>query len=123
MESEKEFRMSFSGNSRVQLVHRARARFFVQPPADETGAMPDAVAGHAIESYLNHQSRIERLPMLGAPGAPTARAAGRRSGETRRLDQLLQDRQQSAPVGVGEARCESHVMQLAAAIVETEQQR
>jgi hypothetical protein len=51
--------------------------------------MTEAAAGHLVVADLDDELRLERKPLALLASVPTARTAGRLSGETGRLDQRL----------------------------------
>src|SRR5258706_16005557 len=64
--------------SRRQLVQLALVRVLVVAPADELGAVADAVPGDVVEVHLDDQLRSQALPhqlLIGLPAAPLAPAA------------------------------------------------
>src|SRR4051794_26506312 len=61
---------------RLQLVIAAVLRPLVGPPADERGAVPEAVALQVVIGDLHDALRAERLPREITPPVPATRRAG-----------------------------------------------
>src|SRR5690606_13989563 len=101
----------------------ALRRRLVRPPADDAGAVPEPAAAYVVVAHLDDQRRPQRLPVGAARRAPAARAAGRVAGEAGRLDQRLQAARQRGPLAGRDGRGEADVVEAAAVVVETEQQR
>src|SRR4029077_8863264 len=74
----------------LDLIERALPRRLVRPPAYEARAVTEAAAREMVVADLDHELRLERLPLAGALGRPAARTARRVAGESRRRDQNLQ---------------------------------
>src|SRR4051812_4287629 len=69
-----------------QLVEGAVARVLVLAPAQQKGAVAEAVLRRMVVAHLGDQDRLQRLPLLGAFVAPARWRARRLAGEARRLD-------------------------------------
>src|SRR5687768_9776702 len=59
----------------LQLIHPALPGRLVRAPAEQAGAVAEAVAGHLIVEYFDHQLGLERLPLGRSRGGPSAGAA------------------------------------------------
>jgi hypothetical protein len=82
-----------------------------------------AVAREVVVAHLHDQSRLDRLPLRRALGAPAAGPARGAAGEAGRLDQRLELRQERHAGGGREAGREADVMEQPIRVVEPEQER
>src|SRR6476620_2368650 len=85
--------------------------------------MAEAVAGDLVVAHLDHELRLQRLPLFGAFGAPAAWSSRRLAGKARRRDAGLELRGQRRAVLVGDGCGEADMIELAGIVVEPEQQR
>src|ERR1700712_5759071 len=95
------------------LVIRALGRPFIRAPAHALGPVAEAIACHMVEPDLDHQFRLQGLPLPASFGAPAALAAGRLAIETRRLPERLKRFRQIRALIVGNRRGEADVIELA----------
>src|SRR6185437_9442319 len=105
------------------LLRRALPRRLVRPPAQQTWAVAEPAAGEMIVADLDHELRLERLPLRRALGRPAARAAGLVAGEAGRADQLFELLGQRFLLAALHRRGEADMVEQARVVVEPKQQR
>src|SRR5439155_11723437 len=105
--------------SGVQLLDRALARRLVVAPALDLGAVADAPAADVVEGHLDHELGAELDPLELAPVGPARRLAG--SALARLVG--LQPLDERALLARGEAAGVPDLAQLAAGVVEPEDDR
>src|SRR5262245_11579114 len=81
------------------------------------------MTAHVVVFHLGHQLRLERLPFRRTLRAPAARASGRVAGESGRLHELLELRNERATIVRRDPRRESDVVEESRLVVEAEQER
>src|SRR5215510_5545716 len=74
----------------LHLIERALPRRLVGAPAQQPGAVAEALAAEVIVADLDHELRLERLPFGRALRRPAAGPAGGVAGEARRRNELFQ---------------------------------
>src|SRR4051794_38482948 len=104
----------------AELVESALPRRLVRPPAQQRGAMAEAVRGDLIIAHLDHEFRPERLPLGGAFRAPPARAARGAAGEAGRLDERFELVSEGPLFGGRQGRSEADVVQQSVVAIEAQ---
>jgi ferritin-like metal-binding protein YciE len=104
---------------------RQRALFgrLVGAPTQKPCAMAKALAAEMIVADFDHELRPQRLPFARTFGRPAAGAARRIAGEAGRADQRHQLFGERRLILVLDRRGEADMMQQAAGIVESQQER
>src|SRR4029077_16363923 len=95
----------------------------VRPPAQQARTVTEAPAREMVVANLDHELRLERLPLAGALRRPAARTTRRVAGESRGRDQNLQFFGERRLVLALDRGGEADVMQQPVLIVEAKQQR
>src|SRR5262245_47312938 len=106
----------------LDLSDRAFPRLLRGPPAQNARAVAKPSAAEMIVADLDDELGLEWLPFGRAPRGPSARAARRLAGETRRLDQPLELLGQRLAFRRLDVRREADVMEQSLFVVEAEQQ-
>src|SRR4051794_36456965 len=108
-----------SGLSPSELLHRALTRLFVLAPANELGAVADAVARDVVKVDLDHEFGPQPLPHELLVGLPATRlAAAALAGAVR-----LEEADQLTLLLGGEARRVAHHVQLTGVVIGAEDER
>src|SRR5262249_57263704 len=105
------------------LIHRALPRRLVGPPAQEFRPVAKAVPREMIVLNLDHELRLERLPLRGAAGRPSAWPAGCVAAEPGRRHEPLELEGGRFFLARADGRGEAHVMPKAILTIEPEQER
>src|SRR5262249_57482458 len=82
-----------------------------------------AGGGERMGRRLDQEVRVEGLPLRGAAGRPSARAAGRVAAEPGRRNEPLELEGERFLLAAADGRGEAHVMQKAILAIESEQER
>lgn len=88
-----------------------------------TSCHAGSVPRYMVETNLDDQFRLHRLPFSAALRAPAAQAARCLAGEAQPTSQRLELRRERRAVFIGDGRCEADMIELPLIVVETEQQR
>src|SRR5690606_27550936 len=86
----------------LELVERTLLRRFVRPPAEQPGAVAEAVAGEVVVGDFDHQRGPTRIAFAGPFRAPAAWASGSIACETRWRDQCFQAACQLRALGIAD---------------------
>jgi hypothetical protein len=107
----------------LDLIDGALPWRLIRAPAQQPGAMSEALAGEMVVADLDHELRFERHPLGRTFGGPAARPAGRIPGEAGRAGQRFQSFRQRGLVLTSDRRGESDVIEPPLTVIETQQQR